>query len=166
MSTPPQGGAAPLKRSRSSVWQNVPLVLGIYLLASLFFPEATGYAALQRAAKDPEVVTRFFVAFAFLFLSGVIADKNRLARILDGIMDVVNQQIYGPSYKEERVLVDGLIRTLSSEDAEKRASAAEALAKVTGKSFGQDQTEWARWWGKARSTFRARRADDRTPPRG
>jgi len=43
---------------------------------------------------------------------------------------------------------------LKDENSDARENAAEALGKITGQDFGEDQTKWQNWWNEKKKLHR------------
>ncbi len=49
--------------------------------------------------------------------------------------------------------VEPLIAVLKDKGSYVRYYASEALTKITGKDFGEDQAQWQKWWEQNKSSF-------------
>jgi hypothetical protein len=151
-----------LRRANASLL--VLTILGIWLLASVVFPDALGWTALASKTGGDATLVRFFLGFLFLYSVGLIRDKERLRITLDRMMEIVNCELYGADYREMRRAVDVMIGALKSGSADTKAKARAGLKNLTGTDFGEDFEKWLEWWRTARSSFGSKRRGGGSQP--
>ena len=139
---------------RLSNWSVIVLVLiGVWLLVSPLAPRISGYEWVARAIGGEEALSRFFLAFLFLYFAGIVKEKNHLRETLRGMVAIIKKQLEGRAASSVKEAVEILIRALASDDSETKEKVVQRLQKLTGQSFGDDRSAWESWWSENRESF-------------
>lgn len=132
------------------------VLIAVWLIMGPLIPELSGFGWMEGKLGGKGGVACFFLGFLFLYFAGVVKDKERLRTTLDGFMKIIKRQVRGGPVgdpEQDRMAVDILLRALSSEKEEVRASAHKSLVHLTGLDHGNDAAAWQAWWKDARATF-------------
>ena len=125
------------------------ILIGLYVILGLSF---LGWAYFRREHLEWAVL-RVLIGFLFLFVAGLIIEKNRIRRRIDEVYEALNMLLYGKNFRRDREAVAILLKGLESSDEAVREKSWENLKRLTGQQFACDAEVWRSWWAASEKRF-------------
>ncbi|MEM8882950.1 MAG: hypothetical protein AAGD14_02680 [Planctomycetota bacterium] len=122
------------------------------------------YVGISPPEGFQEFPYRIILPFVLVAVGFVQLENQRMrvhmAELIGAIKAAVGQAraqqgAVQPTPEQRAEAIEILLKSLNSQDATARATAAKQLAKLTGVDHGEDAVAWARWWSENESQFRA-----------
>jgi hypothetical protein len=130
------------------------VVLALWLWFAPLVPEWSGYGWLARLLGGDAAVTRFFLAFLFIYFAGIVREKNALRHTVHGMVSLIRSHLGARDPAQLQDAVDILIHALAEvAEPATRERVLERLRRMTRQDLGSDPAAWRAWWDAKRDGF-------------
>ena len=79
--------------------------------------------------------------------------RTHLGQLVGAIRGLMGKRGVAPTAEVKAEAIDILLKSMRSEDANVRKTAAVQLRNLTGQKFGEDIESWESWWAENREEF-------------